>query len=202
MASRPVLASPLLEGWPPSTASRGRNRFTCVTADIFTSQGSEPESPRHSLGQLHGARAFTTISTFQLMRSTRLNLTHQKIAKAAKPAAPTFANSAHFCSKFSSEKQAIALPSVGSCYRPLSPGLLLRSLKSSCATKKCNVCSTEVTKATRVLRRQVLITKARNHKQERRSNLKHEITEGSTRASARATHRQTQSRQKHCMAER
>ena len=67
----------------------------------------------------------------------------QKIAKAAKHADPTFANSAPFCSKSLSEKQALALPSVGSSCRPLSPGLLLRSLKFSCVTKKCNVCSTD-----------------------------------------------------------
>jgi hypothetical protein len=33
-------ASPLLEGWPSPMVSRGRNRFTFVTADTFASQGS------------------------------------------------------------------------------------------------------------------------------------------------------------------
>ncbi len=35
-------ASPLLEGWPSSTASRGRNRFTFVAADAFVFQSFRP----------------------------------------------------------------------------------------------------------------------------------------------------------------
>ena len=35
-------------------------------------KASDGELPRRLLGQLHGARAFTMASTFQLTRSTRL----------------------------------------------------------------------------------------------------------------------------------
>ena len=53
----------------------------------------------------------------QLDRRNPTKIDLQKIAKAAKPAVPTFTNSAHFCSKFSSEKQAIALPMAWQTHR-------------------------------------------------------------------------------------
>ena len=87
---------------------------------------------------LFGDGGRETQADFQKIATLR----HGSVQAAAKHAAPTFANSAPCCSKFSSEKQALALPNVGSSGRPLSPGLLLRGLRSSCATKKGNVCST------------------------------------------------------------
>ena len=47
----------------------------------LTPSPSEASSAGHSddsLGQLHGERAITMVSTFQLTRPTRLSLTHQE----------------------------------------------------------------------------------------------------------------------------
>jgi hypothetical protein len=42
------------------------------------SEASDAGLPRRLLGQLHGARALTMVSTFQLTRQTRLSLTHRR----------------------------------------------------------------------------------------------------------------------------
>ena len=57
--------------------SRGRIRFTRVTADVFAITGLHAGIPSQRAGSLHGDRALTMVSTFQLTRSARLSLAHQ-----------------------------------------------------------------------------------------------------------------------------
>src|SRR4051794_23444015 len=53
------------------------------------SQAPTARLPAPPLGQLHGERAISMVSTFQLTRSTRLNLTHPTEAELACPPSPS-----------------------------------------------------------------------------------------------------------------
>jgi len=60
-------------------ASRGRNRFTHVTADIFAKvRLHQAGHPNPAPTRLHGERANTMTGSFQPTRPNRLNLTHQR----------------------------------------------------------------------------------------------------------------------------
>ena len=64
----------------PSFISRGRIRFTCVTADSFGKPRlHNTGSPRAVPGRLHGQRAVTMVRTFQQTRPVRLRLTHHNL---------------------------------------------------------------------------------------------------------------------------
>ena len=58
--------------------NEAENGFTCVAADAIAFQGFELRNcSRGPLGQLHGERTTSMVSTFQLTRTIRLRLTHQ-----------------------------------------------------------------------------------------------------------------------------
>ena len=66
----------------PRFISRGRIRFTCVTADSFGRPGLRHSgSPRATPGRLHGQRAVTIVRTFQRTRPVKLRLTHHTMHK-------------------------------------------------------------------------------------------------------------------------
>jgi hypothetical protein len=84
VSSQPMLASPLLEGWPPSWRNEAGLGSLALRLTSSSHRASTAGSPPQPPDRLHGARAFTTASTFQLTRFARLRLTHQKVAKDAK----------------------------------------------------------------------------------------------------------------------
>jgi hypothetical protein len=77
-------ASPSLEGWPsPDSVTRPKGSLA-LRLTSSPSQASTAGLPRSPLGRLHGERAIPMISTFQLTRSTKLRLTHQRAPRARK----------------------------------------------------------------------------------------------------------------------
>ena len=80
VTSRHVLASPVSEGWPPRNSLTRPNRVHAYALRLtpLHQEASTSELLLPPLPQLHGERALTMVSTFQLTRSARLGLAHQR----------------------------------------------------------------------------------------------------------------------------
>ena len=64
----------------PNTGSRSRICDIALRLTPLPSEAPTAGSPRQPLGQLHGERTSTMVSSFQLTRTVKLRLTHQEHA--------------------------------------------------------------------------------------------------------------------------